>query len=497
MAQGFLKGTQHQDMEMVGERNFNGLSMCFFFQDFEMDEEGGIIKCKMHDRVHDFAIFLIRGECLTMESSSRIQAFNGRPHHLLLMMHKEDSTAIPTCIYNAESLHTLLIESNRWNFISKIKLLKVFDKLKCLRILKCSNCEIKECPKQIGKLIHLRHLDLSSNWQLKELPETVCHLYNLLILDIIGCYQLKRLPCRMGNLVNLLHLRNEGTSNPNFMPKGMEKLTDLRTLSKFAVTHKGAALNDLGNMNHLHGTLEITGLGIVRDVKEAEKVQLQSRKRLTSLSLQFDANGLPMRQANESSSLVLEALKSPSDLETLSLNGHYSLCACILPSWIVSLTKLKELVIWQFKNVEKLSLMGKLPSLESLRVDGMPKVKNVVIEFLGIEMSLSLSSSSVLAFPNLQRVSFVSLEEWEEWDSGSREIMSSLSSLTIHECLKLKKLPDYILQNTTLQELTISFSSDAVISNLFKEDCRPHISRISNMDVEGEKGTSLLLYLFH
>ncbi|GLT43769.1 hypothetical protein SLA2020_177000 [Shorea laevis] len=467
-------------MEMVGENNFNDLSMRFFFQDFERDENGGIIKCKMHDMVHDFAIFLTRGACLTMESSSSIQAFNVRPHHLLLMMHDEDGTTIPTCIYNAESLRTLLIEANRWKLISHMELLKFFEKLKCLRVLKYSNYGIKNCPKQIGKLIHLRHLDLSGNANLKKLPEIMCDLCNLLILDISRCYALKRLPCRMGNLVNLLHLRNKNTHNLNFMPKGMEKLTSLRTLNKFAVTRKGAALSNLGNLNYLHGTIEIIGLGIVRDVKEAEKVQLQSRKGVTSLSLRFDTNGLLVSQANESPSLVLEALKPPLDLETLNLHIDNSPHAYIQPSWIVSLTKLKNLVIRGFVNDEQLPPVGKLLSLESLRVGQMQKVKKVGVEFLGIEISLSTSSSSVVAFPNLKLLTFGSMkewEEWEEWDFGSRgEIMPRLSSLTIDGCQKLKKLPDYILQNTTLQELAIYSSSATVISNLFKKDYKPHVS---------------------
>ncbi|GLT28408.1 hypothetical protein SLA2020_033470 [Shorea laevis] len=105
-------------------------------------------------------------------------------------------------------------------------------------------------------------------------------------------------------------------------------------------------------------------------------------------------------------------------------------------------------------------------------------------------MSLSTSSSSVVAFPNFKILEFRSMkewEEWEEWDFGSKgEIMPCLSSLTIDYCPKLKKLPNYILRNTTLQELTIS-RSDVLISNLLKEDCKPHISCISNMDVEGQK----------
>ncbi|GLT28409.1 hypothetical protein SLA2020_033480 [Shorea laevis] len=458
MAQGFLNGTQ--DMEMVGENNFNDLSKRFLFQDFEMDENGGgIIKCKMHDMVHDFAMFLSR----------------------------EETIAIQTC---TENLHTLLIESNGRNPISHIELLKLFDRLKCLRILKCSDSRIEKCPKQIGKLIHLRHLDLSKNGELKELPEAVCDLYNLLILDISGCYRLKRLPHRMGNLINLLHLRNEGTAL-NFMPKGLEKLTSLKTLNKFVVTHKGVALSDLGNLNHLCGTFSIGGLGSVRDQREAEKAQLQNKKGITNLTLEFNLNGLRVSQANESPSIVFEALKLPSNLETLELHGYQSTLSFIQPSWMVSLTKLKELVIWEFVNAERWPPLGKLPSLESLTVGHMWNVKEVGVEFLGIEMSLCTFSSSVVAFPNLKTLKFGKVkewEEWEEWDYGSRgEIMPCLSSLTIQDCPKLKKLPDYILQNTNLQELRIFYSSDALISNLLKEDCKPHISCISNVDVEGEK----------
>ncbi|GKV30504.1 hypothetical protein SLEP1_g39311 [Rubroshorea leprosula] len=170
--------------------------------------------------------------------------------------------------------------------------------------------------------------------------------------------------------------------------------------------------------------------------------------------------------------------------------GHTNPIVRPSPSWTTPLTNLKNIEIWG-SHVEHLPRLGKLPSLESLTVAGMREVKKVRVEFLGIEMSLSTSSSSVVAFPNLKTLEFsnlLELEEWEEWDYGSRgEIMPHLSSLTIRHCPKLKMLPNYILRNTTLEELIINYSLDAVISNLFKKDCKPHISHIPNMDVEEEK----------
>ncbi|KAI5337624.1 hypothetical protein L3X38_016895 [Prunus dulcis] len=49
------------------EEYFMSLAMRSFFQDFEKDYAGNIIRCKMHDLVHDFAQFLMKDECFIME----------------------------------------------------------------------------------------------------------------------------------------------------------------------------------------------------------------------------------------------------------------------------------------------------------------------------------------------------------------------------------------------------------------------------------------------
>ncbi|GKV30475.1 hypothetical protein SLEP1_g39279 [Rubroshorea leprosula] len=81
------------------------------------------------------------------------------------------------------------------------------------------------------------------------------------------------------------------------------------------------------------------------------------------------------------------------------------------------------------------------------------------------------------------------MEEWEEWDYESRgeediTIMPRLSSLTIRYCRKLKMLPDYILQSTTLQELSII--GCPIISKCCKEDYQSFIDRIPHSDVRPE-----------
>ncbi|GLT80529.1 hypothetical protein SLA2020_519640 [Shorea laevis] len=492
MALGFLKGTKHRDMETVGQDYFNDLSMRSFFQDFEKDENGGIIRCKMHDIVHDFAQFLTRGECLIMEagSSSSIEGFNESARHVMLMI-PYSSDECPTRIYEAENLHTLLVDAGVVSSYD-VDLLKLFDKLKCLRILKCQSESIEKCPKQIGNLIHLRSLDLSNNRCLEELPDAVCDLYNLLILDISKCWKLRSLPCRMGNLINLWHLRNKSTARVEFMPKGMEKLTCLRTLSEFVVDSggKGAALSELGNLIHLRGDLYVRGLRNVRDEREAEKAQLRNKKGLTTLFLAIGSTHLKKSEVSEASVLVLEALEPPSDLERLLIWAYKCPTPTlgVWPSWILSLTKLKFFGLGNCVNVEQLPPLWKLPSLESLLLLQIGGMKKVGVEFLGIEtssLSPSSFSSSVVAFPNLKSLEFRDIEEWEEWDYGSRgeediKIMPRLSSLKIDGCEKLKMLPDSILRSITLQNLKICRSP--VISRRCQEGYQRHISHIPKVE---------------
>ena len=99
----------------------------------------------------------------------------------------------------------------------------------------------------------------------------------------------------------------------------------------------------------------------------------------------------------------------------------------------------------------------------------MKSVKRVGNEFLGVESDTD--GSSVIAFPKLKHLKFYDMEEMEKWDYGTAIkgeiiIMPRLSSLQILRCLKLKALPDHLLQKTTLQELWISGCP------ILKERCR-------------------------
>ena len=54
MAQGYIETKESKEMEIMGEEYFENLVIRSFFQDVKIDN-GVIIRCKMHDIVHDFA----------------------------------------------------------------------------------------------------------------------------------------------------------------------------------------------------------------------------------------------------------------------------------------------------------------------------------------------------------------------------------------------------------------------------------------------------------
>ena len=128
----------------------------------------------------------------------------------------------------------------------------------CLRVLSLDNLGIKKVPKCLGKLRHLRYLDLSYN-DFVILPNSISRLKNLQTLNLQNCRGLKKFPKNMRELINLRQLENDGCYGLTHMPHGMRKLTSLQSLSLFVVgngigrlrNHKVGSLSELESLHQL------------------------------------------------------------------------------------------------------------------------------------------------------------------------------------------------------------------------------------------------------
>ncbi|KAL9338628.1 hypothetical protein Peur_067643 [Populus x canadensis] len=381
----------------------------------------------MHDMVHDFAQSLTKNECFSVDidgaAESKIDSFSRDARHSMVVFGNYRTNPFPATIHSLKKLRSLILMDGRLSSVNAA-LPNLIANLSCLRTLRLSWCGIEEVPSNIGKLIHLRHVDLSGN-RIRELPEEMCELYNMLTLDVSFCSELERLPDNIGRLVKLRHLK---VSNGQFVKmRGFEGLSSLRELDEFHVSGSGEVSNigDLRKLNDLQGSLTIKWLGDVKDPNE------------------------------------------------------------------------------DWGKIENLPPLGKLPSLEELTIGRMGRVGRVGRGFLGLgvdsEISIgemtSSSSNTITAFPKLKSLDFGFMEEWEEWEGGeggnedktnisiSTIIMPSLRYLEIRWCPKLKALPDYVLQSTTLEQLIIDDSP--IIGAQFEEGGKgwPNASHTPNISI--------------
>ncbi|KAL6335502.1 hypothetical protein AAG906_029745 [Vitis piasezkii] len=131
----------------------------------------------------------------------------------------------------------------------------------------------------------------------------------------------------MRKLINLRHLEWEG-SRVWELPKGIGRLTSLRTLAWFPIIgdpfrRDVCKIGELKNLNSLRGGLVISGIGYVKDAEEAGEAELKNKKHLHHLELKDFR--LLASAASEGLESLPERLLQITTLQELNIVGSSTL----------------------------------------------------------------------------------------------------------------------------------------------------------------------------
>ncbi|XP_059445314.1 putative disease resistance RPP13-like protein 1 [Corylus avellana] len=404
MAEGLLPQPKNKTIEEVGDEYFLALVSRSLFQRSSRN------KYIMHDLVSDLAKFISKQFALSLEDDYSHEV-RSRTRHFSYYCEKVHLMNFKT-FHEAKRLRTILeLNFFRNGLFIRRGVQFLLPMRRCLRVLiLCYHADIAKLPDSIGKLIHLRYLDLSYTG-IERLPDSLCKLCNLQILNLSHCRFLAALPRDTHKLINLRHLNFAETCIKE-MPTNLGKLKCLQTLTKFIVgkIDSGSSIGELQTLTNLRGSLSIFGLQNVECPADAKDKNMRDMKYLVELVLEWKLG----TNASESHIIVLDSLQPHSNLKSLTINQYGGKS---FPNWVghASFSNIASLRLEYCKFCCSLPPLGQLPSLQDLSIVGLDGVVSIGREFYGS------GSSSIKPFVALKFVRFEKMLKWEEWFSFDAE----------------------------------------------------------------------------
>eukprot|EP00268_Persea_americana_P053653 TRINITY_DN6094_c1_g1_i3.p1 TRINITY_DN6094_c1_g1~~TRINITY_DN6094_c1_g1_i3.p1 ORF type:complete len:1105 (+),score=138.93 TRINITY_DN6094_c1_g1_i3:185-3499(+) len=452
IAQGLIQSSKEGKlMEDFGAEYFKELCWRSFFQEEVMDyvarhSEAGP-EYKMHDHIYDLAKSVRRTECLTVKAR-RMECVPRKTRHLSFYSKDRILLTDLMSFKHAKKLRTLALHHIR---LEKQVILYDISKLTCLRILKLCHTNIKSLPSSIGELKHLRYLGLYVT-DIETLPESICTLWNLQTLKLISCRNLRELPKNMWKMISLRHLEIGGSNRITQMPTKISKLSDLQTLTLFIVSKKNG-IDELQNLN-LQGYINIQNLQNVSNLSDAGKVGLGERHKLHSLGLSWKDSHDSTAAENENYERVIESLQPHSNLQSLSIENYMG---SRFPHWLMHL-KVSNLIKISLSNCRRCKILppfSQLHHLKDLTIGGMPDLE----KWSSDERSQTLphikrleiiDCPKLTQMPHLPYVEDLNLTGCNEMLLMSIRNYTAITELCIGGFPEMISLPEGLLKNLTL-----------------------------------------------
>ncbi|KAL4631969.1 hypothetical protein ACB092_04G017900 [Castanea dentata] len=491
MAEGFLQTSKRSFLviEDIGNKYFDFLVANSLFQDLERDSYGDIRSCKMHDLVHDLALSISEGETFHLEGNSWDDIDVPHIRRLSLISDGHTTHAIPLSEDGRGRLRTI--------FLNCVDLGDKLLEFKCVRSLSLSGSCIKELPESIGKLIHLRLLCIKYTY-IKLIPNSVTMLYNLQTLVIKNCHLLKELPKDLQNLINLRHIdidhfyikqfpinmgQGEGNNNDEDVLEGLQPHPNLKSLQIENFSGEKFPLWLLGSDNIRGGLLLFNHLLEIRLIycRKCEKIptlghlpnlkvlKIQGMDNVRCIGTEFYSsyNGEGSSNSRSGSGRTvlfpaLEKLVLTSMDNLVEWNGvmeptaeigmifprleYLRILACKkLTSAPHHFQSLKKVFIYKIRGPAFEKIISELTTLTSLAIRSISELACLPEHFL--QKNRSLMYLSIRDCADLESI----LPREHLWP-----ICTSLQSLSISGCDKLRTLPDALHNIHCLEKFEVS-----------------------------------------
>ncbi|KAK8607762.1 hypothetical protein V6N13_046369 [Hibiscus sabdariffa] len=352
MANGLLEHPKGRDeWEDVGCRYLNELlSRCLILKQKDYDN---YFTFRMHDLVHDLALEVSRKDCKTVSSQTTVDE---SVRHLSFSDDKLN--VVPENLKKLEGVRTVIIqEVSKESYTIYESLIDLcvsrFKKLRVLRLR--SQSSLTALHEDIGKLKHLRDLDLAGSHGIRELPSSFHKLRCLQKLRMSGV-PLKQLPDSMNCLIELRYLEitvkakhlteiKKGCwpglqhlglivcDNLECLPKGLKHLKSLRRLDLLCCSNLVSLPRSMKFLTKLEGL----------SISSCKRINLKMKPEEEDGNLQLSLKTLSLWDLGELRDLPQLLLERSLTMRRIRIENCNNFEA--LPVWLKRLRSLDEVEI--------------------------------------------------------------------------------------------------------------------------------------------------------
>ncbi|KAJ1699168.1 hypothetical protein LUZ63_007680 [Rhynchospora breviuscula] len=424
IAEGLIQPDGRRRLEAVGIKYFDDLLWRSFFEKVPICDKGQVERYRMPSLMHDLAKHVSEYEFRGLVSGNPVLESRGveeaQVRYASFIQSSDNNTLNLECTEPYSHLRTLKFSHERSNGSVPLNSIpaRFFCKFLHLRVLDMSNSDLEQVPNSVGELIHLRFLGLS-NTRIRTLPENICDLFNLQTLELNGCSQLQHLPKGLQRLFNLRHLDlhlewEEITDSTEVtIPRGIGQLGDLQTLPRFnVVSDNGQDCNivELKDLK-LRGDLCILNLENVPP-EHAENANLKGKQFIEKLMLRWHSSAHDDERLQEESEDVIKDMQPHYGLRCLRIVNYPG---TKYPDWIgdASFWRLETIRISNCNNLNFLSLLEKLPRLINLQIDNVTgDTVSMLVGFQSMEHLIlqNLTSLENITLQNLKALRKLTLD---------------------------------------------------------------------------------------